>query len=89
MRAFLTTNKPGQKYKNLLIIYFITPIEFQYIATTRVKGYPYTRLNRPSGLQEDDALTIYRQLAKENGNVVNPMHWLPSPPGDIPGTHIY
>ena len=32
---------------------------------------------------------ISRQSAHEGGKVVSPMHWLPLPPGNIPGTHFY
>ena len=32
---------------------------------------------------------ISRQLAHEGGKVVSPTHQLPSPPGNIPGTHFY
>ena len=32
---------------------------------------------------------IYRQSAHEGGKVVSPTHWLPLPPGNIPGTHFY
>jgi hypothetical protein len=31
---------------------------------------------------------ILRQSAHEGGKVVSPMHWLPLPPGNIPGTHF-
>jgi hypothetical protein len=40
------------------------------------------------GLQEVEAPRISRQLAHEGGKVVSPMHRLPSPPGETPGTHF-
>jgi hypothetical protein len=33
-------------------------------------------------------LSDFKTLAHEGGNVVNPMHRLPLPPGSIPGTHF-
>jgi hypothetical protein len=52
------------------------------------KAIPITGLDRPLGLQEVEARRISRHLAHEGGKVVSPMHRLPLPPGDIPGTHF-
>jgi len=35
-----------------------------------------------------EAPRISRQSAHEGGKVVSPLHWLPLPPGDTPGTHF-
>jgi len=46
-------------------------------------------LDRPLGLQEVEAPKISRQSAHKGGKAVSHTHWLPLPPGDLPGTHFW
>jgi len=59
---------------------------------TVIKAIPlqaWTGLDRPLGLQEDEASRISRQLAREGGKVVSPAHRTPLPSGNIPGTRFF
>jgi hypothetical protein len=47
----------------------------------KVWNSPYTGLDRPLGLQEVEAVIIYRQWAHEGGKFVSHTHWPPLPPG--------
>jgi hypothetical protein len=60
-----------------------------YIVLAGKLSYPYTGMDRPLGLQEVGAPSIFRKLAHEGGKVVCPTHLLPLPTGDIPGTHFW
>jgi hypothetical protein len=53
-----------------------------------IKSYPIIDLDRPLGLQEVETPRISRQSVHEGGKVVSRTHWVPLPPGDIPGTHF-
>jgi 2-succinyl-5-enolpyruvyl-6-hydroxy-3-cyclohexene-1-carboxylate synthase len=44
-------------------------------------------VDRPITLREVEAPRILRQV-HEGGKVVSPMHQLPLPPGDTPGSHF-
>jgi hypothetical protein len=39
---------------------------------SKAKSYPITALDRPLGLQEDEAFRTYRKSVQENGKVVSP-----------------
>jgi len=44
-----------------------------------IPSYPFTGLDRPSGLQEFEALRLSRQSAHESGKVVSPAYSPPVP----------
>jgi hypothetical protein len=53
-----------------------------------MKSYPITGMDRPLGLQENEAPRISRQSAHEGGKFISLTHRLPLPPADPPGTHF-
>jgi len=51
------------------------------------KAIPLQAWTGPNGSRRFGS-QISRQSAHEGGKVVSPMHRLPLPPGNIPGTHF-
>jgi len=62
-------------------------IQYHYVKG-KVKAIPIQTWTCTYKLPEVETHRISRKSAHDGGKFISSTHWLPLPPGDIPGTHF-